>query len=92
MERKQTSEGYTTNFRLHQLVFSLHQPVFSFDNNLHYFCSYVTLRDGPASGNPWDRGIAFLMRQVSIKSPSAGGGEQINIFRILQHWAMLTMI
>jgi len=34
-----------------EFVFSLHQPVsFTFNDNLHYFCSYVTLRDGPAGG------------------------------------------
>jgi len=37
--------------KLLKVKIRLHQPVsFPHDDNLHYFCSYVSLRDGPASG------------------------------------------
>jgi len=50
-------------------IYSHHQLVsFRFDDSLlHYFCSYVTLRDGPASGKNMRLDLPYNKRFVLTK-------------------------
>jgi len=61
----QAGEGKTTNFSFRQVVY------FPFDDNLpvlvHYFCSYFTLRDGPAS----EKNMSFGLISPSLPWLSA---------------------